>query len=175
MNLKPISYTLKRLIACLIVGLFLTNCNAGNEAIVNGTSEIPDTVLESPISQTAASESPLPTPTMTPRSAVTESFTLNQPIKVGDTAVSGTGPANVPIMIYEVANTADLLGRVTIPENGEFLITFERPLQTSERVGVVLDKEALANSPFEYEDFREIAELEVPVYGLILADVEVEP
>lgn len=112
---------------------------------------------------------------MTPRPAVTESFTLNQPIKVGDTAVSGTGPANVPIMIYEVANTADLLGRVTIPENGEFLITFERPLQTSERVGVVLDKEALANSPFEYEDFREIAELEVPVYGLILADVEVEP
>jgi hypothetical protein len=81
----------------------------------------------------------------------------------------------VPILIYEVANTADLLGQLTVPEDGKFSIEFERPLQPSERVGVVLDLENLAKTDFEYEDFRQVAELEVPVYGLVLADVEVEP
>jgi hypothetical protein len=171
MKLSVITKLLTRLLIFIAIGLFIIGCNS-NDAIENG---IPDSIVESPLSQSGDVSSPVPTPTAAPRLAVSQSFSLDKPIKIGDTSVSGTGPVGVPILIYEVANTADLLGQLTVPEDGKFSIEFERPLQPSERVGVVLDLENLAKTDFEYEDFRQVAELEVPVYGLVLADVEVEP
>jgi hypothetical protein len=171
MKLSVITKLLTRLLIFIAIGLFIIGCNS-NDAIENGT---PDSIVESPLSQSGDVSSPVPTPTAAPRLAVSQSFSLDKPIKIGDTSVSGTGPVGVPILIYEVANTADLLGQLTVPEDGKFSIEFERPLQPSERVGVVLDLENLAKTDFEYEDFRQVAELEVPVYGLVLADVEVEP
>ena len=171
MKRSVISKMLCQILIFMVIGLAIIGCNT-SEVIEN---ETPDSIAESPVSQSIKVSSPIPTPTTTPRPGVSQPFSLDKPIKIGATSVSGTGPAGVPILIYEVANTADLLGHLTIPEDGKFLIEFERPLQPSERVGVVLDLENLAKTDYEYEDFRQVAEVEVPVYGLVLADVEVEP
>lgn len=149
------------------------------------TTEV-DTVIEtsSPIvTPVEAVVSPLSSPIATPEPKATPTqislqvripVVLDEPIKIGATTVSGTGPPNVPIKIFEVANTANLLGELTIPEDGKFSITFEdRPLQATERVGVTLGD--LSNTPLEEQFFKDISIRDVPTYGYILAEVAVEP
>ena len=175
-------YMLQRIFLVSILLLILASA-CGNKSNDDAKESGPTVPVEtnyaieetSPVlTPVAAVNSPFspPPPTAAPE-VVFDPVILDEPIKVGDTSISGTGPANVPIEIYEVANTADLLGETTIGDDGAFSISFDRPLRETERIGVTLGD--LTGTPFEYIEFKQIAIRDVPTYGYILADVSVQP
>jgi hypothetical protein len=164
------------LLSGFFIVVLVSGCNINSEG--TPTPQVDEVVVSSsPVATVVATVnspvSPPPPPTATPEPGpVLERFILDEPVKVGDTAVSGVGTPNVPIKIYEVAKTADFLGEVVVAEDGTFSITFDRPLRPTERVGVTVGD--LTGTPFNYQDFKAIAIRDVPTYGYILADVHVQ-
>ncbi len=51
-------------------------------------------------------------------------FTIN-PLSAGDTEVTGTGPANVPIRLLDVSQYGEIFGETTIGEDGTFRVPVE--------------------------------------------------
>lgn len=157
---------------CLACEVFSGEPNFFSDSPVATATKNPELVFfsDSPVA-TVTKTIPKLNNSLTPTITITDTFELIEP-KVGATLVIGKGTPNVPIRIYEVAKTADLLGELIIPATGNFVVKFpNRPLQENERVGIVLGD--LSDTVFEYGDFKSVAIREVPVYGYILDDVKV--
>jgi hypothetical protein len=77
-------------------------------------------------------------------------FTLN-PIRAGDTRVTGTGPARLPIRIIDVSLVGEQIGSGAIDENGKFDISVSPPIETQHSIGIQIGD--LQGTPFKYEDF----------------------
>ena len=96
---------------------------------------------------------------------------LDRP-RLGATTISGHGPVGLPIKIYEVAKTADLLCITTIDQNGQFICEdIPRPLRRNERVAVTAPD--LSNTPYTRQDLRKIRQIDIPTYGYILDERKV--
>ena len=78
-------------------------------------------------------------------------FVLERPVKPGATVISGTGPANVPILIVDVGFMGDILGQGTISKDGKFAIEV-KPLVENSYIGVAVDE--LEGTDLTHEDFR---------------------
>jgi hypothetical protein len=66
-------------------------------------------------------------------------FIIDEPLYEGDTTVSGSGPAGVPIIIMDISlMTAIAEGR--IDEDGEFSIAVTPPLKAPNLVGIMFDE-----------------------------------
>jgi hypothetical protein len=64
-------------------------------------------------------------------------FRLDKPIVAGATAVTGSGPAGVPILLEDVTFMGALLGQGTVGQDGRF--SFSVPaLEAGHRLGVTL-------------------------------------
>ena len=80
-------------------------------------------------------ESPLVAPT---QSALTP-FSLDEPLLVGATRVTGTGPADVVIKIIDVTFSADQIGGGKIKADGTFAIDVT-PLSEGHRIGILVSE-----------------------------------
>lgn len=78
-------------------------------------------------------------------------FVLDRPLEPGATVVSGSGPANVPIVIANVFLMGEIIGEGTIGADGRFEFTVNPPLEVGHWIGIALDN--LTDSEFAYEDF----------------------
>jgi len=112
-------------------------------------------------------KSPPPKPPKPPKLNKLPKVKLDRP-RLGSTTISGRGPVGLPIKIYEVANTADLLCTTTINRSGQFTCTTTRPLRRTERVAVTAP-----NAPYTRHQMRQIRLVDIPTYGYILAERKV--
>lgn len=78
-------------------------------------------------------------------------FRINKPVKPGANEVSGSGPANVPVILVSITVNGDLLGEGTIDANGTYTIKTIRPILEGERIGVTIGN--LSGSPYTDTDF----------------------
>lgn len=78
-------------------------------------------------------------------------FVLDRPLEPGATVVSGSGPANVPIVIANVFLMGEIIGEGTIGADGHFSFPISPTLETGHWIGIALDN--LTDSEFAYEDF----------------------
>lgn len=109
-----------------------------------------------------------------PQANVDESrrFTFTTPVKAGDTQVSGTGPANVPIKIVNVSYMGEFLGGGQTDASGNFVIELTNSLNAQDLLGIQLNDTSLendfrSNPGPDYTDF--------PMVGLLLTTAVVEP
>lgn len=65
-------------------------------------------------------------------------FSIDEPVKAGDTSVLGTGPAGVPIVLVDVSLVGEPLAYTTIGEDGRFSFTLENPLPSGHSIGIQL-------------------------------------
>lgn len=78
-------------------------------------------------------------------------FVLDRPLESGATVVSGSGPADVPIVIANVFLMGEIIGEGTIGADGRFSFPISPTLETGHWIGIALDN--LTDSEFAYEDF----------------------
>jgi len=142
--------------------------------------------LESPLS-------PLPTPTTEALTTSSEStsqppavlveglpFSLDEPLKAGDSEVSGTGPIGVPIVISDLTYVGEVLGRGTVDSDGRFDIQVAPPLVLNHRIGILLDGES---TEFEFtqevldqlEAFKGEETILLPRIGIVYGAASVVP
>lgn len=162
---------LKNLFVCVIIPmLFLSACSTPSE-----TPEIPLTTQSSsagnpqnsyPAPETEASTpevypapaqieylaiDPYPSPEEIPSGIIP--FTFDKPLSDGDTKVSGTGPAGVPIEVVDVTLMRLVLAKGTIEDNNTFSFELKEPLEKGHRIGIVLAE--LAGTEWTEEQFAD--------------------
>jgi hypothetical protein len=100
-------------------------------------------------------------------------FSINEPVKVSDTQVTGSGPAGVPIKLISISNAGETIAETTIDASGKFtfdvggkLIQRDRiALKIGELAGTGLDPNTFLSGP-GYDD--------IPNIGILLASTVVE-
>jgi hypothetical protein len=86
--------------------------------------------------QTPAPLPEYPAPTLKPGSFVAVTpFKLDKPIIAGATEVTGTGPANIPILLEDISFFGQILGQTVIREDGTFVFEV-KPLEAEHRLGL---------------------------------------
>ncbi len=161
-----------------IAALSLGACtSASNPATNTPTAEVNTPVAAypgaypAPIAPVATSTNPYPPP---PYSDLPEGpqFTINQPVRLSNGQVTGTGPAGIPIRIVNITRGAIELATVTIGADG----TFSAPLRETfvgDRIAIMLgdisgtglDRNQFIRGP-GYEDW--------PLIGILFASAIVE-
>ena len=109
---------------CLLLSL------AGCRSPVPGTSP-----LASPMSDQI---SPVMTPIPTVEQVLDE-FRFDEPLLAGETRVSGTGLAGVPIIIMDASRITEI-GSGTVGEDNRFSIMTNEPLVAYSIIGVIVDE-----------------------------------
>jgi hypothetical protein len=146
------------LILCiLILSLSLTSCKDKILETPSDTEVLPGEVLE-----TQESGYPVSPPMEMPEEgypiAEIESefpqgpeFIIDRPVKATDSAVSGIGPAGVPIKLIDVSEVGVVLAETTINADGTFTFTLQDPLQSGHSIGLQLGD--VENTDFNPDDF----------------------
>lgn len=111
---------------------------------------------ESPLSLPTLASSPLPALTSPlPGSAAPSlpavPFRLDKPVQAGDTRVTGSGPAGVPIRLEDVTFVGRLIALGRIDEDGTFELILSVPLEARHRVGLTVD---LSGTSWTLEDLQ---------------------
>jgi hypothetical protein len=114
-----------------------------------------------------ASDSPL-----SPVSTPLPDFGVGEPVVSGDEVVVGFGPPGLPIRLYDIGETGDLLGSGVLDRDGRFAVEVSGPLRVGQRVGLALGD--LKGTDFSIEALRAQAIIELPVIGPLFADVPVQ-
>lgn len=100
-------------------------------------------------------------------------FTIDQPVTVGDTVITGNGPAGVPIKLIDVSEVGLLLGETVIESDGTFTIDLVAPLESNHSIGLQVGD--LAGTSYSEEDFLySPTYYERPLVGILVAMVVVE-
>lgn len=113
--------------------LFLVMATAGGAVGCAATST--PTAFVSPVSP-LATNSVLPTPVA--EESPGDVFRIDEPLEAGDVRVSGSGPADLPIVVADLTLMGEVLGRGTIGGDGDFELQVTE-LITNHRVGIMLD------------------------------------
>jgi hypothetical protein len=116
--------------------------------------------LASPLHNSATS--PLPAQAEVPV------FTIDEPLKQGQTTVTGTGPADVPIRIVDVTYMGEELGAGVVDQDDRFSVSVAA-LPAGHRVGIMLgDVPNRDRAQALQQSGRDI-----PMIGIILASAMV--
>lgn len=108
----------------------------------------------SPLGSPLGAQSPLPSPTSASESDEdVVAFELARPVVPGSTAVTGQGPAGVPILIVDVTMGGNVLGMGTVRNNGTFRVEVSSPLEARHRIGLALGN--LEGTTWDADDFRD--------------------
>lgn len=65
-------------------------------------------------------------------------FFIDEPVRASDTVITGSGPANVPILLVNVSFVGELIASTVIDESGRFRFELEQPLQATHSIGLQL-------------------------------------
>ncbi len=65
-------------------------------------------------------------------------FKINEPLSEGDTQVTGTGPADVPINLVDVSEMGLFIAETIINNDGMFIFSFQEPLEAGHSIGIQL-------------------------------------
>lgn len=131
--------------------------------------------------------SPLPTAEFLPGSPIASAdgsssvplvpFHIDRPLNVGDTVVTGSGPAGIPIVIVSTTTMGDELGSGVIGSDGKFSVSVI-PLQPNVRIGLALGDlsgTSYDSSLFDRNEFHGQEALLVPLVGFFHDTTLVEP
>lgn len=100
-------------------------------------------------------------------------FNIDLPVSGGDLTVTGTGPADVPIILVDVTEFALILGETTIETNGTFNFTLADPLDSGHTIGLMLGD--IEGTDFVESDFLySETYFERPLIGILFDMVVVE-
>ena len=106
-----------------------------------------------------------------PASAVPPQYSVSlDPVRAGDTRVSGEGPAGLPLRVVDMSLAGEPLGEGVVAQDGTFLILLGSPVAGGNRVGILLGE--LTGSKYSQSDF---AVRDVPLIGAVVASQFVEP
>ena len=78
-------------------------------------------------------------------------FDINEPVTGGDTVVTGTGPAGVPIELVNLSLVDVVLSETGVDENGKFTFELVEPLESNHTIGIKLGD--LSDTDFHEENF----------------------
>lgn len=113
--------------------------------------------LVSPISPLTVdlSQSPLKTPiTQQPVDSIVP-FLINRPIRAQTKKITGTGPAEIPIILANITLGGDILAVTTIDKNGRFEFVLNQLLESGTRIGITIADLSTTNRTFkDFEDER---------------------
>lgn len=93
---------------------------------------------------------PIVTPTKNPKMNGPK-FEINEPVVGGSKVVTGTGPANVPIVLIDVTEMGTLLGQTIIDANGDFIFNLDEELIPYNAIGIQLGD--ISGTNFDSKNF----------------------
>jgi hypothetical protein len=97
-------------------------------------------------------------------------FIIEEPLKAGDTEITGTGPTNIPIKVINISLVGEALGSGVIDNDGTFHISLSSPLEVNHVIGLQLGDQSLEPSFLDGPDYTNI-----PMIGLVLTQAVVQP
>ena len=109
------------------------------------------------------------TPTVATSSIPIVPFILNRPLEPGATTLTGTGPADVPILAVNVTLMGEVLGQTIIDSDGNFSIDVPE-LEESAWIGIALndlDGTELTFDDFRADGFRGEGAFNIPQVGFV--------
>lgn len=99
-------------------------------------------------------------------------FHLDEPLLEGDTEVSGTGPAGVPVIIMD-ASLSEEIGKGKVGSDGTFSVEVNPPLVYPNMIGVMLDE--TRSSPYTKDEIPCVDRCrDQPLIGLLYDRVSVK-
>ena len=114
---------------------------------------------------------PIVTPTKDPKMNGPK-FEINEPVTAGSNVVTGTGPANVPIILIDVTEMGTILSQTTIDKDGNFRFNLEQELIANNAIGLQIGDLSGTNlNPEDYmysEDY-----FDRPLIGIVFDIVPV--
>lgn len=122
--------------------------------------------------------SPLAAPTLSNPVEATQlpmgpAFAFIEPVKAGDTAIAGTGGANVPIRIISISDAGEVVASGQVGADGKFSFSPNIQLTKGTRLGIILGE--VAGTGFKTEDFiRGPNYSDLPYVGIVFAQTLVQ-
>lgn len=94
--------------------------------------------------------------------------------------MSGTGPAQVGLLVVDVTLMGEVLGRGQVGEDGRFSIPVQPPLIVNHRIGLMLDDQSpgivqTQGALDQLEQFGGESAITIPRVGKIYAAASVKP
>jgi hypothetical protein len=123
--------------------------------------------VTSPV-QSMVTTSPLNSPVEPAR--VFESFSIDEPLLVGATQVTGRGPAGLEIVIVDVTLSAQHLGYGRVEYDGRFAIDVS-PLPEAHAIGVMLNEPLEGELQENVQDLWGPGGIDLPMLGSVFASV----
>ncbi len=127
---------MKRLLLAIPICLLLVLAGCGSLSTPTAT---PDGTQPYPTDQQNPNGENLPTPIA---DVDGPNFTLDRPLSVGATTVTGQGPFNLSIDIIDVTTMGEVLGSGKVSADGKFSVQLAQPLQAQHIVGIALPADA---------------------------------
>ena len=157
---------MNKVILSLLILFFLAACDRA-EGPINDSYPPPTNPVDTtqsyppPVIEVVPPESYPPPPPVFDES---KRFVITEPVNVGDTIVSGTGPANVAITIISVSDAGQVLGAGIIGADGTYSFEITPPLRARQMIGIQLGDKSLEPA---YSDAPGLQDL--PLVGRVLA------
>ena len=108
---------------------------------------------------------PILTPTKDPKMNGPK-FEINKPVVAGSKVVTGTGPANVPIILIDITEMGTVLSQTIIDDNGEFIFNLDEELIAYNAIGLQIGD--LSETDLNYADFMYSEDyIDRPLIGIL--------
>lgn len=108
---------------------------------------------------------PIVTPTKDPKMNGPK-FEIDEPVVAGTKIVTGTGPANVPIILIDVTEMGTVLSQTIIDDNGKFIFNLDEELVAYNAIGLQIGD--LSETDLDYEDFMYSEDyIDRPLIGIL--------
>jgi hypothetical protein len=110
-------------------------------------------------------------------------FSIEEPLQEGGEMVSGTGPAQVGLLVVDVTLMGEVLGRGQVGEDGRFSIPVQPPLILNHRIGLMLDEQSpgivgsaqIQGAIDQLDQFSGVNAITIPRIGRIYDAATVKP
>lgn len=100
-------------------------------------------------------------------------FAFVEPVREGDTTISGSGGPNVPIRIIDVTTAGNIIATGQVGEDGKFSLPAMAQIVKGHRLGIMLGD--IVGTSFKNEDFvRGPNYYDVPFIGTLFASTLVQ-
>ena len=149
--------SIKRFLPLLIVFLLVVSCSPQSPAVETQSPQEEGYPIQPgetgyPVYvPVVEGESGYPADAPTPFYEQGPEFSIDEPLQDGDTLVTGTGPAGVPIRLVSVSEVGLTLGETIIEQDGKFTFTLNEPLKSGHTIGIQLGD--IAGTDLDPNDF----------------------
>jgi hypothetical protein len=170
--------TITKIIFIMIGLLLLVGCTSNEPNLTLQTPANQDDFFQNnetgyPLSEPQGREDGYPVIESEPFYEPGPEFNIQQPVSGGETIVTGTGPAGVPIRLVSVSDLGLVLAETVIMDDGTFTFVLQDPLKSGYSIGLQLGDikgTGLSEGDFIYSDTY----FERPLVGILFDLVVVE-